>query len=75
MLFFFVQLYEWWTDYAYLDFRLPLGPLLNYSSSDPMMNHYYSPAEGAQLERTSVIVHYFIKFWTLIVKYGIFHKY
>ena len=66
--FFFVQLYEWWTDYAYLDFRLPLGPLLNYSGSNPMMYHYYSPAEGTQLGRASVIVYCYVKFWTFIVK-------
>lgn len=59
-------LQKWWEQYAYMDFRLPIGPLLNFAGPGPYMHHYYPPREGSQLERTALILHMSFKYWMII---------
>ena len=64
----YLQLERWWFDFAYLDFRSPLCPFLNFAGPGPYMNHYMPKQVGTGIERAAFIVHYTVQFWHLLRK-------
>ncbi|KAK3600716.1 hypothetical protein CHS0354_027203 [Potamilus streckersoni] len=57
---------KWWEDVAYLEFRLPIAPLVNFAGPGPYLHHYMPPKDGTQIERTAFQMHYYLKFVELI---------
>ncbi|XP_052794342.1 peroxisomal carnitine O-octanoyltransferase-like [Mya arenaria] len=57
---------RWWLDYAYLDFRLPLCPPLNFVGPGPYCTHYLSARPGSQIENAGLLVHLSLNFWHII---------
>lgn len=62
----YFQLERWWFDYAYLDFRLPVCPLLNFAGPGPHMNHCFPAENGTQIQRAGFLVHLYTQFWHLL---------
>ena len=55
-----------------MDFRLPIGPLLNFAGPGPYMNHYLPPREGTQLDKAALILHISFKYWLIIKRFVCF---
>ncbi|XP_064614133.1 peroxisomal carnitine O-octanoyltransferase-like [Liolophura sinensis] len=54
---------KWWDQMAYLDFRYPCAPLVNFSGPGPEMLHYWPAKEGSQCERAGLLMYYAMKYW------------
>ncbi|KAL4222593.1 hypothetical protein ACF0H5_018634 [Mactra antiquata] len=52
---------RWWLNYAYLEYRLPLAPMINFSG--PLR---FDIKYGVQLERAALCLFYYSKFWMYI---------
>ena len=59
------QLDKWWSDYGYMDFRLPL-PMMNMAGPGPFIHNCWPAQDGTQVERAALAVHYMIKYWHII---------
>ncbi|XP_071759425.2 peroxisomal carnitine O-octanoyltransferase isoform X1 [Centroberyx gerrardi] len=57
---------EWWLDAAYLEVRIPSQLNVNFGGPAPYLEHCWPPAEGTQLQRTSVSVWHILQYWDLI---------
>ncbi|KAG7282172.1 hypothetical protein CRUP_034919 [Coryphaenoides rupestris] len=57
---------EWWLDVAYLELRMPSQLNVNFGGPAPYLEHCWPPAEGTQLQRTSVGMWYTLQYWDLI---------
>ena len=60
------QLEEWWLNTAYLELRTPSQLNVNFGGPAPYLEHCWPPAEGTQLQRTSVGLWYTLQYWDLI---------
>uniref|UniRef100_A0A8C5FEK3 Carnitine O-octanoyltransferase n=1 Tax=Gadus morhua TaxID=8049 RepID=A0A8C5FEK3_GADMO len=57
---------EWWLNTAYLELRTPSQLNVNFGGPAPYLEHCWPPAEGTQLQRTSVGLWYTLQYWDLI---------
>lgn len=58
-----LQLEKWWDQMAYLDFRYPCAPLVNFSGPGPELLHYWPAKEGSQCERAGLLMYFAMKYW------------
>lgn len=54
---------RWWLDFAYMDFRLPVAPMVNFSGPLPYAHHYLPKKIGTAVERAALTFHFYCKFW------------
>ncbi|XP_052246538.1 peroxisomal carnitine O-octanoyltransferase-like isoform X2 [Dreissena polymorpha] len=57
---------QWWLDYAYNDFRMPLF-LLNFGGPGPYAD-FLAIKPGSQIERAGLLTHLNLLFWNLVRK-------
>ncbi|KAL3831992.1 hypothetical protein ACJMK2_023676 [Sinanodonta woodiana] len=57
---------KWWEDVAYLEFRSPIAPLVNFGGPGPYLHNYMPPQDGTQIERAAFQMHYYLKFVELV---------
>uniref|UniRef100_A0A1A8AZ96 Peroxisomal carnitine O-octanoyltransferase n=1 Tax=Nothobranchius furzeri TaxID=105023 RepID=A0A1A8AZ96_NOTFU len=57
---------EWWLDTAYLEVRVPSQLNVNFGGPAPYLEHFWPPAEGTSLQRTSVITWHTLQYWDLL---------
>ncbi|XP_052247535.1 peroxisomal carnitine O-octanoyltransferase-like isoform X2 [Dreissena polymorpha] len=59
---------QWWLDFTYLDFRLPISPYINFAGPGPYMHHFLPPRPGTQVERAALMSHFSLRFWSHLRK-------
>uniref|UniRef100_A0A3Q2C7U0 Peroxisomal carnitine O-octanoyltransferase n=1 Tax=Cyprinodon variegatus TaxID=28743 RepID=A0A3Q2C7U0_CYPVA len=57
---------EWWLDTAYLEVRIPSQLNVNFGGPGPYLEHFWPPAEGISLQRTSIITWHTLQYWDLL---------
>ncbi|KAM4736362.1 peroxisomal carnitine O-octanoyltransferase isoform 1-T1 [Anableps anableps] len=57
---------EWWLDTAYLEVRIPSQLNVNFGGPGPYLEHFWPPAEGSSLQRTSIITWHTLQYWDLL---------
>ncbi|XP_059909780.1 peroxisomal carnitine O-octanoyltransferase-like isoform X4 [Gadus macrocephalus] len=57
---------EWWLNTAYLEVRTPSQLNVNFGGPAPYLEHCWPPAEGTQLQRSSVGLWHMLQYWDLI---------
>ncbi|MED6251884.1 hypothetical protein ATANTOWER_004154 [Ataeniobius toweri] len=57
---------EWWLDTAYLEVRIPSQLNVNFGGPGPYLEHFWPPAEGNSLQRTSVVTWHTLQYWDLL---------
>lgn len=74
LLLLYLQLDTWWLQYAYMDFRLPLAPFLNFAGPGPYMFHHLPKKPGSAVERAALLTYLNNLHWHLLKQYDIhFH--
>ncbi|XP_053373497.1 peroxisomal carnitine O-octanoyltransferase-like isoform X2 [Mercenaria mercenaria] len=57
---------KWWLEYAYLAYRLPVAPMINFTGPLPFLYHYWKEKYDASVERAAISFHYYCKYWKFI---------
>lgn len=71
LVFFLLQLEDWWLDTAYLEVRIPSQLNVNFGGPTAYLEHCWPPCEGTQLERSSINLWHSLQYWDLIRTYVI----
>ncbi|CAH1788913.1 unnamed protein product [Owenia fusiformis] len=59
---------KWWEDFAYLSWRKPIAPLVNFTGPAPYMDKVWPAKYGTQIERASLVLYYSLVYWKLLRK-------
>jgi carnitine O-octanoyltransferase len=59
---------KWWEDYAYLTYRIPHAPFINFAGPTPYSLDAWPPLDGTQVERAALVTWYMLQFWSMLRK-------